>query len=83
MKGRLDMGYTFLKMDLGIRLVEKIPNTLTRPLGLTSRDTRDIMAFFEKEIGLNFPWEKYDQVTIRDFTAGGMENTTLTTLVLG
>jgi aminopeptidase N len=44
------------------------------------RDTPDIMAFFEEEIGVPFPWAKYDQVTIRDFTAGGMENTTLTTL---
>lgn len=44
------------------------------------RDTRQIMAFFEEEIGVPFPWAKYDQVTIRDFTAGGMENTTLTTL---
>ncbi len=44
------------------------------------RDTPDIMAFFETEIGVPFPWPKYDQVTIRDFTAGGMENTTLTTL---
>ena len=38
------------------------------------------MAFFEEEIGMNFPWVKYDQVTIVDFTAGGMENTSLTTL---
>lgn len=43
-------------------------------------DTPAIMAFFEEEIGVPFPWVKYDQVTIRDFTAGGMENTTLTTL---
>ena len=43
-------------------------------------DTPDIMAFFEEEIGMAFPWVKYDQVTIVDFTAGGMENTTLTTL---
>ena len=44
------------------------------------RDTADIMAFFEQEIGVPYPWSKYDQVTIRDFVAGGMENTTLTTL---
>ncbi|MCA9184942.1 MAG: M1 family aminopeptidase [Pirellulaceae bacterium] len=44
------------------------------------RDTDDIMAFFEQEIGVPFPWNKYYQVTIQDFTAGGMENTTLTTL---
>ena len=41
------------------------------------------MAFYEEEIGINYPWNKYDQVTIRDFTAGGMENTTLTTLYHG
>ena len=43
-------------------------------------DTPSIMAFYEEEIGIPFPWVKYDQVTIVDFTAGGMENTTLTTL---
>ncbi len=43
-------------------------------------DAADIMAFFEEEIGVPFPWDKYDQVTILDFVAGGMENTTLTTL---
>ena len=43
-------------------------------------DTPAIMAFFEEEIGVPFPWPKYDQVTILDFSAGGMENTTLTTL---
>ena len=44
------------------------------------RDTAQIMAFLEEEIGVPFPWDKYYQVTIRDFVAGGMENTSLTTL---
>ena len=43
-------------------------------------DTPAIMAFFEEEIGVPYPWPKYDQVTVLDFSAGGMENTTLTTL---
>ncbi len=43
-------------------------------------ETDKMMEFFEEEIGIPFPWDKYDQVTIQDFTAGGMENTTLTTL---
>jgi aminopeptidase N len=47
------------------------------------RDTAKIMAFYENEIGVPFPWPKYDQVTILDFTAGGMENTSLTTLTSG
>jgi aminopeptidase N len=44
------------------------------------RDTPDIMEFFEQEIGLPYPWPKYDQVCVNDFVAGGMENTTATTL---
>ena len=43
-------------------------------------DTRTILEFYESEIGVPYPWNKYDQVTIRDFNSGGMENTTLTTL---
>lgn len=43
-------------------------------------DTEQIMEFYEQEIGLNFPWNKYDQITIVDFMWGGMENTSITTL---
>jgi aminopeptidase N len=44
------------------------------------RDTKDIMGFFEKEIGVPYPWAKYDQVCVEDFGWGGMENTTITVL---
>jgi aminopeptidase N len=44
------------------------------------RDTKDIMAFFEEEIGVPYPWAKYYQVCVNDFVAGGMENTSCTTL---
>src|SRR5438093_213809 len=44
------------------------------------RDTKDIMAFFEQEIGVPYPWAKYAQVCVNDFVAGGMENTSATTL---
>ena len=44
------------------------------------RDTKDIMAFFEQEIGVPYPWSKYYQVCVNDFVAGGMENTSATTL---
>jgi L-alanine-DL-glutamate epimerase-like enolase superfamily enzyme len=33
-----DLGFTFLKMDLGVGLVEQIPGTVSRPLGTSSRD---------------------------------------------
>jgi aminopeptidase N len=42
--------------------------------------TADMLTFYEKEIGVPYPWDKYDQVVVRDFVAGGMENTTLTIL---
>jgi L-alanine-DL-glutamate epimerase-like enolase superfamily enzyme len=38
LKARVDeKGFTFLKMDLGVGLVEHIPGVLSRPLGTTSR----------------------------------------------
>ncbi|MEK7404136.1 MAG: mandelate racemase/muconate lactonizing enzyme family protein [Acidobacteriota bacterium] len=46
MKQRLEQGFTYLKMDLGIGLVEKIPGTLSRPLGLTTRDYRMTQHMF-------------------------------------
>jgi aminopeptidase N len=42
--------------------------------------TREMMAFFERETGVAYPWARYDQVVVDDFTWGGMENTAQTTL---
>jgi aminopeptidase N len=47
------------------------------------RGTREMMEFFEQEIGVAYPWQKYDQVCVNDFVAGGMENTSATTLTDG
>lgn len=44
------------------------------------RDTRAIMEFFEKEIGVAYPWDKYYNVCVHGFMWGGMENTSVTTL---
>lgn len=44
------------------------------------RGTADMMKFLEAEIGVPYPWAKYDQVVVDDFTAGGMENTSITIL---
>lgn len=44
------------------------------------QDTAAILAFYEEEIGVKYPWAKYDQVTILDYYWGGMENTSMTTL---
>ncbi len=44
------------------------------------RDTKQIMAFFEQEIGVPYPWDKYYNVCVHGFMWGGMENTSITTL---
>lgn len=40
--------------------------------------TPDMMRFFSSLIGIDYPWPKYDQIAVRDFFTGGMENTTIT-----
>jgi len=47
------------------------------------QDTRAMMEFFERELGVPFPWAKYDQVVVDDYTWGGMENTSITILTGG
>jgi aminopeptidase N len=42
-------------------------------------NTNQIVAYFQKIIGVPYPWEKYDQTTVERFTAGGMENASATT----
>ncbi len=42
--------------------------------------TKAMLAFYEQEIGVKYPWARYDQVVVDDFTWGGMENTAQTTL---
>lgn len=44
------------------------------------RDTKKILEFFEKEIGVPYPWDKYYNVCAIDYMMGGMENTSITTL---
>jgi len=45
------------------------------------QSTPDVMRFFSTTIGYPYPWEKYAQVLIRDFTVGGMENTSACSLL--
>jgi aminopeptidase N len=57
-----------------------VPETQRDFAANSFRDTADIMGFFEEEIGVPYPWVKYDQVAVLDFHFGGMENTSLTVL---
>ena len=49
-------------------------STTRRVFGLTPA----MMAYFENITGVPFPWVKYSQIVLRDFTSTAMENTTAT-----
>lgn len=38
--------------------------------------TPEMLSFFSKMVGIEYPWPKYAQVVVRDFVSGAMENTT-------
>jgi aminopeptidase N len=40
--------------------------------------TPEMMDFYSKKLGVDFPWEKYAQIAVRDYVSGAMENTTAT-----
>jgi aminopeptidase N len=40
--------------------------------------TPEMIDFFSKTLGLDFPWNKYAQIVVRDYVSGAMENTTAT-----
>jgi aminopeptidase N len=40
--------------------------------------TPEMLDFFSRKLGVEFPWEKYAQVAVRDYVSGAMENTTAT-----
>ncbi len=39
-------------------------------------NTGEMISFFSGRFDFPFPWQKYDQVIVRDFITGAMENTT-------
>ena len=40
--------------------------------------TPEMIAFYSRITGVDYPWPKYAQITGRDFVAGAQENTTAT-----
>ncbi|MFT5257539.1 MAG: aminopeptidase N [Arenicella sp.] len=39
-------------------------------------NTPEMMQFFSDKLGVEFPWNKYSQIVVRDYVSGAMENTT-------
>jgi aminopeptidase N len=40
--------------------------------------TPEMISFFSKITGVDYPWQKYSQIVVRDYVSGAMENTTAT-----
>ncbi len=41
-------------------------------------ETPRMIQFFSDRLGVEYPWDKYSQVVVRDYVSGAMENTTAT-----
>ncbi len=38
--------------------------------------TPEMLEFFSNKLGVDYPWQKYSQIIVRDYVSGAMENTT-------
>src|SRR5690606_18395002 len=38
----------------------------------------EMIGLYSKLLGVDYPWNKYSQVVVRDYVSGAMENTTAT-----
>ena len=38
-------------------------------------NTPEMINLFSEKLGVDYPWDKYSQIVVRDFVAGAMENT--------
>ena len=41
-------------------------------------NTKEMIDFYSKKLGVDYPWEKYSQIVVRDYVSGAMENTSAT-----
>jgi len=41
-------------------------------------NTPEMIAFYSQKLGVDYPWDKYAQIVVRNFVSGAMENTTAT-----
>ena len=41
-------------------------------------NTPEMLEFFSTKLGVEYPWNKYSQIVVRDYVSGAMENTSAT-----
>jgi aminopeptidase N len=73
------------EFDEAKQSLRNLPLTYYAPRGRGDRllpnyeRTPQMIDLFNKRIGVDYPWEKYSQVMVDYFVAGGMENSSATT----
>ncbi len=74
------------KFDIVALPQHRVPMRVWVPQGLgdqvlqTYGRTGEMIDLFEKRFGVPYPWERYDQLCVKNFGAGGMENTSVTSM---
>lgn len=64
----------------GVSMHVWVPPDRVDDVERTFRNTDAMVALFEEVFGQRYPWARYDQLVVRNFGAGGMENVSATTL---
>ncbi|MHC4427671.1 MAG: M1 family aminopeptidase [Planctomycetota bacterium] len=65
---------------------ERVPMKVWVPRGMGDRVERtygrtgEMIDVFERRFGIAYPWARYDQLAVKNFGSGGMENTSATTM---
>jgi len=57
-----------------------VPQGLGHLVQGTYGRTGEMIDMFERRLGIAYPWDRYDQLLVKNFGSGGMENTTATTM---
>jgi aminopeptidase N len=64
----------------GVPVLYYVPPERKDEVETTFGRTRRMLDLFSRLFGIDYPWDKYAQVIVEQFTAGGMENTSATTM---
>ncbi len=67
----------------GIPVLSYVPRGRLADAKLNFDKTPAMLKFFSQKIGYRYPWPKYAQICVDEYSWGGMEHTSATTLNLG